>query len=72
MSHIHFESIRQVEDHFEAEEESFPRLHVPFERLLSETAAGGTALPPVPEGPDTAALTVRRFDPVAGDPTMKR
>ena len=52
----------------EAEEESFPRLHVPFERLLSETAAGVTALPPVPEGPDTAALTVRRFDPVAGDP----
>jgi transcription-repair coupling factor (superfamily II helicase) len=52
----------------EAEEESFPRLHVPFERLLSESAAGVTALPPVPEGPDTATLTVRRFDPVAGDP----
>src|ERR1700722_3364760 len=34
----------------EREEESFPRLHVPFERLLSETAAGVTALPPVPEG----------------------
>src|SRR3984957_8463833 len=53
----------------EGDEESFPRLHVPFERLLSESAAGVTALPPVPEGPDTAALTVRRFDPVAGDPT---
>ena len=52
----------------EAEEESFPRLHVPFERLLSASAAGVTALPPVPEGPDTASLTVRRFDPVAGDP----
>ena len=52
----------------EREEESFPRLHVPFERLLSESAAGVTALPPVPEGPDMAALTVRRFDPVAGDP----
>ena len=52
----------------EGEEESFPRLHVPFERLLSESAAGVTALPPVPEGPDMAALTVRRFDPVAGDP----
>ena len=52
----------------EGEEGSFPRLHVPFERLLSESGAGVTALPPVPEGPDTAALTVRRFDPVAGDP----
>src|SRR5580692_11392714 len=52
----------------EGEEESFPRLHLPFERLLSETAAGVTALPPVPEGPGMAALTVRRFDPVAGDP----
>ncbi len=50
------------------EEESFPRLHVPFERLLRESPAGVTALPPVPEGPATAALTVRRFDPVAGDP----
>jgi transcription-repair coupling factor (superfamily II helicase) len=52
----------------EGEEETFPRLHVPFERLLSESAAGVTALPPVPDGPDMATLTVRRFDPVAGDP----
>ena len=52
----------------EGEEESFPRLHVPFERLLRDSVAGVTALPPVPEGPSTAALTVRRFDPVAGDP----
>ncbi len=52
----------------EGEEEQFPRLHVPFERLLSLSAAGVTALPAVPEGPETAALTVRRFDPVAGDP----
>ena len=52
----------------EGDEESFPRLHVPFERLLRDSAAGVTALPPVPEGPDMAALTVRRFDPVAGDP----
>src|SRR5580692_1819727 len=36
----------------EGEEENFPRLHVPFERLLSQSAAGVTALPPVPEGPD--------------------
>ena len=41
---------------------------MPFERLLSESAAGVTSLPTVAEGPATAALTVRRFDPVAGDP----
>ena len=50
------------------EEDTFPRLHVPFERLLGQSAAGVTALPPVPEGPATPTLTVRRFDPVAGDP----
>ena len=52
----------------EGDEESFPRLHLPFERLLRDSAAGVTALPPVPDGPDMAVLTVRRFDPVAGDP----
>ena len=40
----------------------------PSSGCSSESPAGVTALPPVPEGPDTAALTVRRFDPVAGDP----
>jgi transcription-repair coupling factor (superfamily II helicase) len=48
--------------------EGFPRLHVPFERLLARTEAGVVSVPPVPEGPATPALTVRRFDPVAGDP----
>ena len=52
----------------EGEEGAFPRLHVPFERLLSESGAGVTALPPVPEGPDTAALTVRRLRPGGGGP----
>ncbi len=52
----------------EGEEDSFPRLHVPFDRLLRDCPAGVVALPPVPEGPSIAALTVRRFDPVAGDP----
>ncbi len=50
------------------DEEGFPPLHVPFERLLGDTAAAVAALPPVPEGPSVTALTVRRFDPVAGDP----
>ena len=50
------------------DEDGFPPLHVPFERLLGHTAAAVAALPPVPEGPSVTALTVRRFDPVAGDP----
>ncbi len=53
----------------EGEEDPFPRLHVAFDRLLRQTAAGVASLPPVAEGPSTAALVVRRFDPVAGDPT---
>jgi transcription-repair coupling factor (superfamily II helicase) len=52
----------------DGEEDGFPRLHVPFDRLLRECPAGVVSLPPVPEGPSIATLTVRRFDPVAGDP----
>src|SRR6202044_1051804 len=37
-------------------------------RLLRESPADVLALAPVPEGPSVPALTVRRFDPVAGDP----
>jgi transcription-repair coupling factor (superfamily II helicase) len=51
----------------ESDEDPFPRLHVPFERLLRDAPAAVTAMPPVPEGPSTPAVTVRRFDPVAGD-----
>ena len=47
----------------------FPRLHVPFERLLRDCPCGVAAVPPVPEGPGVPALGVRRFEPVAGDPT---
>ncbi len=53
----------------DSDEDPFPRLHVPFERLLSESRAGLVALPTVPEGPSTAALTVGRFEQVAGDPS---
>ena len=48
--------------------DAFPRLHVPFDRLLRDTKAGVVTMPAVPEGPSTAALVVGRFDPVAGDP----
>ncbi len=50
------------------DEDPFPRLHVPFERLLRDCDAGVVSLPPVPDGPATAALRVGRMDPVAGDP----
>jgi transcription-repair coupling factor (superfamily II helicase) len=53
----------------EGDEDPFPRLHLPFERLLRQCQAGISAMPPVPEGPSTPALAVRRFDPVAGDPS---
>ncbi len=52
----------------EGEEDSFPRLHVPFERMLRDSSAAVATMPSVPEGPSVTALTVRRFDPVAGDP----
>jgi len=52
-----------------SDDHPFPRLHVPFERLLRDCPSGVVAMPPVPEGPSTPALTVRAFEPVAGDPS---
>jgi transcription-repair coupling factor (superfamily II helicase) len=53
----------------EGEQGPFPRLHVPFERLLRDSRAGVVAMPSVPESPATPVLTVRAFEPVAGDPS---
>jgi transcription-repair coupling factor (superfamily II helicase) len=47
--------------------EGFPRLHLPFERLLQQCPAGVLSLPSTPEGPLTPAMTVRGLLPVAGD-----
>ena len=52
----------------EAAEAAFPRLHLPFDRLLQQSKAGVLALPATPDGPATEAMTVRGFSPVAGDP----
>ena len=49
--------------------DAFPRLHLPFARLLQHSKAGVLAVPAAPEGPGTQTLTVRGFSPVAGDPT---
>ena len=53
----------------EGQGDSFPRLHLAYERLLQHCPAGVLALPGIPEGPTTTAMTVRRFNPVAGDPS---
>ena len=44
-----------------------PRLHLPFERLLRERRPACSPCPSVPEGPSTPGMTVRGFNPVAGD-----
>jgi transcription-repair coupling factor (superfamily II helicase) len=45
----------------------FPRLHLPFDRLLSRSRAATLALVPVADGPETPAVAVRGFEHVAGD-----
>jgi transcription-repair coupling factor (superfamily II helicase) len=45
----------------------FPRLSLPFDRLLAHTKAGATNLVTAPEGPDTPHLAATAFDPVVGD-----
>jgi transcription-repair coupling factor (superfamily II helicase) len=50
--------------------EQLPRLHLPFERLLSNCPAGVVSLPVVADGPNTTAMTTRRFSPVAGDQAL--
>jgi transcription-repair coupling factor (superfamily II helicase) len=52
----------------EEDHAAFPRLHLPFDRLLQHSPSGVLALPSAPEGPSTPAMTVRGFTPVAGDP----
>ena len=43
------------------------RLHVAFDRMLAQSSAPSLSLISVAEGPDTPAITVRGFEPVAGD-----
>ena len=47
--------------------ERFPRLHCPFDRLLARSRAATLSLTAVAEGPGVPSVTVRRFEPVAGD-----
>jgi transcription-repair coupling factor (superfamily II helicase) len=52
---------------WEAGEREFPRLHLPFDRLLAHTAAPVWALTPVPEGPSAPQVVASGWDPVIGD-----
>jgi transcription-repair coupling factor (superfamily II helicase) len=45
---------------------NWPRLSLPFDRLLAHTKAGATHVLSAPEGPDTPHLAATGFDPVAG------
>ncbi len=49
-----------------AEGDAFPRLHLPFDRLLAHTRAAAWTLAPAPEGPDTSVVAATGWDPVVG------
>src|SRR6478752_5822851 len=45
----------------------FPRLSLPFDRLLARTHTATTSVLAAPDGPDTPQLAAAAFDPVVGD-----
>ncbi len=47
--------------------EGAPRLHVPFDRLLTDTSAGVVSLVPSAEGPDIPLVESRGWEPILGD-----
>ncbi|MDP9072118.1 MAG: transcription-repair coupling factor [Actinomycetota bacterium] len=46
---------------------AFPRLHLPFDRLLAHTRAPVWSVTTVPEGPGAPAVAATGWDPVVGD-----
>jgi transcription-repair coupling factor (superfamily II helicase) len=46
----------------------FPRLHLPFDRLLAHTTAAAWTVTTAPEGPDVATVTSMGVAVAAGDP----
>src|SRR3546814_20254908 len=48
--------------------ESFPRLHLPFDRLLSHSDAPAWTVTTAPEGPDVAPIPSMGLAVSAGDP----
>jgi transcription-repair coupling factor (superfamily II helicase) len=47
----------------------FPRLHLPFDRLLAHTTAPAWSVTATPEGPEGASIPAHGWDPVVGDAT---
>ncbi len=47
--------------------EEFPRLHLPFDRLLAHTDAAVLTMTAAPEGPGTEVVAAAGWDPVVGD-----
>jgi len=47
--------------------ESWPRLHLPFDRLLTHTDAPVRTIAAAPEGPGTTVIAASGWDPVMGD-----
>ena len=45
----------------------FPRLHLPFDRLLVRTTAPSWTVTTAPEGPDVATVAAAGWNPVVGD-----
>ncbi|MGI9032698.1 MAG: transcription-repair coupling factor [Acidimicrobiales bacterium] len=46
----------------------WPRLHLPFDRLLAHSRAPAWTVVPTADGPDMAAVEAHGWDPVLGDP----
>jgi transcription-repair coupling factor (superfamily II helicase) len=51
--------------------DAFPRLHVPFDRLLGKTSAPSTTITTIPEGPEVAAMAASGWD-APGEALAKR
>jgi transcription-repair coupling factor (superfamily II helicase) len=50
------------------DDDGFPRLHLPFDRLLSHTTAAAWTVTTAPEGPDVATVASMGLAVAAGDP----
>jgi transcription-repair coupling factor (superfamily II helicase) len=51
-----------------APDRAWPRLHLPFDRLLAHTRAPAWTVVNAAESPDTPAIEARGWEPVLGDP----
>ncbi|MBV8161352.1 MAG: transcription-repair coupling factor [Acidimicrobiia bacterium] len=49
-------------------EREFPRLHLPFDRLLAHTDVPAWSVTTVPDSPDSPTISATGWDPVVGEP----